>query len=225
MSEVWTDIRMKMPSKRDYSLVKTLFERLFDKEDLFHVEEYNDKYHYIQLEEVLDTQEIAIELAKAIDGKLRQLNIEDCSFEMYGNTTLENCGEENSFLIERKNNRLTIREMETYTSSDAASYADYEDFCEREFEDGECTISKEMFDSADRIYDMGNGDIRVEEPDYGEPRPIDDYAKPGTIEKIDNNEITSYFEENNIPYDDDTIANLSVEDMYAILAGTYGKDD
>lgn len=37
-------------------------------------------------------------------------------------------------------------------------------------------------------------------------------------------EIKEYLCKNNLPYDDDTIANLSVEDVYSIMAGTYGKE-
>lgn len=34
----------------------------------------------------------------------------------------------------------------------------------------------------------------------------------------------NYLKENGLPYDDNAIASLSVEDAYAIMAGTYGKD-
>ena len=48
-----------------------------------------------------------------------------------------------------------------------------------------------------------------------------DYAGGANV----NEEIREYLRENGLPCDDDAIAALSVEDAYAVLAGTYGKDN
>ena len=39
-----------------------------------------------------------------------------------------------------------------------------------------------------------------------------------------NDTIIEYLKENNLPYDDKTIEELSVDDVYDILGGTYGKN-
>ena len=115
---------------------------------------------------------------------------------------------------------------------------DYEEFLD--MLDADCSISEEKYEeiaeqfSDDDYDDFGeflenNGYAECQEYVYDPVKKEyigsnNRYMKSNTAYSA-NEEIREYLNSIDRPSDDDTIAALSVEDVYAILAGTYGKDE
>lgn len=236
MGAVWTNVELRMPTETDYKVVEVFIKKFFDDEAHWPVKDYDKDNLSITIKEVLADEDDVIGFAKVLskllceyaasqdDAELRE-TIEMVSYAIYGETLFENCGEQIDYIIEKKNKQITVSETEHYTYF-GCGFDDYEEFCDnveyicpdvREIigEDEVDSYIEDFFVTFTNVYFH-------EKPEYGTPYPIEDYKKFGKVYST-NDEIIAYLKENNLPYDDATIANLSIDDVYAILAGTYGK--
>lgn len=236
MGAVWTNVELRMPTETDYKVVEVFIKKFFDDEAHWPVKDYDKDNLSITIKEVLADEDDVIGFAKVLskllceyaasqdDAEFRE-TIEMVSYAMYGETIFANCGEQIDYIIEKKNKQITVSETEHYTFFGCSFFDDYEEFCE--IVESICPDVQEIIDEdeydSDCEYSVTYTNVYVDEtPEYGTPYPIEDYKKFGKIYST-NDEIIAYLKENNLPYDDETIANLSIDDVYAILAGTYGK--
>lgn len=205
--EIWTDIEFKMPTDTDYKIMKLMAENYYDDDDHWPVEEYNSEERTITIETVLATQDDAVEfatdlleeiisrLANKASGDVRDA-ILGLSYEMHAHTD-EGGYTEVDYIIERNGDKLTMKES---------------DFSHEDF-------SEDDEDQSDAYEEWSLS------PNYG---PEIDLKKKRTksneVENV-NDMIVEYLKANNMPCDNEAISKLSVEDVYAIMAGTFGKED
>ena len=205
--EIWTDIEFTMPTDVDYNIMELIAKNFFDDDDHWPVEEYNPEARSIKFESVLATQEEAIEfatdlleqinerLSKKASESLRQ-TFENFTYTMQGHT--DNGGyTESVYVIERQGDKLTMKES---------------------------CFSHEDFDGDDEVYDSAF-EAWSDNPEYGEEINLKgNRIKTGEVFSA-NEMIIEYLKANNLPHDEATIQKLSVDDVYAIMAGTYGKSE
>lgn len=235
MSEVYTNVTIKMPTELDYVTVEFFVKNQFDDEDHWPVESYDKNNLSITIEEVIATKDDVVGFAKVLNEQICKVasdqkagikeKMEKISYSMYGTTTYPDCDEQVDYIIEKKDKETTVKETEHYTFFGSGHFSDYAEFCDNVGEicpNARKLIDEDKFDT-DCEYAVTFSKVYVDEtPEYGTPYPIEDYDEDGKIYSA-NDEIIAYLKENNLPYDDETIANLSVDDVYAIMEGTYGK--
>jgi hypothetical protein len=145
---------------------------------------------------------------------------------MQGKTIYPNSGEEIDYIIEYKSGRISIRDTGNYTFFTGRFFNSYEEFLE--YAKRICTatrelVTEEQFD-IDYEYAINRDKIYIlDTPEYGEEYSLEDCKEPGKIYSV-KDDIIDFLEANDIDYDDDMIDNLTMEDIYAMLDGTYGEE-
>lgn len=194
MGMVVSNITIKMPTKADYNFIKIIFENSnLDDEEHWPVEKYDEKGMCIKVKEVLEIKDTVLGFAKLLDKLLARFAkqarekgekdlesaIENISFAMYATTEYANSGEQEDYIIERKDKKLTIRETETYWYFGLFGFEQYEDFC---FQVEEICpnvwelLPEEEF-SNDWGYAITYDGVYDERPEYGEECLFDEYIK------------------------------------------------
>ncbi|MBS7181896.1 MAG: hypothetical protein ACLSHN_10180 [Eubacterium sp.] len=233
MGDVRTNFSMCMSTKTDYELVEIIVKSIFDVEPWVI---YDKENLWIAVEDdflLADVDDIVI-LAKRVRDQLLEVAGEDdkrreicekVSYDIEGLTTYYNCGEMVEFNIEKKDKKITVRRTDNFREVELDDFEDYEEFCEKIGDYVREYVSEDSFNKnrrnfctyTDRAVYIGDT------PDYGEPYDIEEHKKTGEVYSF-NDTIIEYLKENNLPYDDKTIGELSVDDVYDILGGTYGKN-
>jgi len=204
--EFLTDIEFTMPTDNDYNIMELIAQKFYDDDDHWPVEEYDPSARTIKIESVLATYDEAVDFAADLLEKIInhladkasgevRSTIEGLTYTMHIHTD-EGGYTECDCIIERNGCMLTMKESRF-------SHEDFDDDDERE-----------------EAYEEW-----IDDPDYG---AIIDLKKPRikSNEAFDANDmIIEYLKANNLPHDEAAIAKLSMEDVYAIMAGTFGKDE
>lgn len=236
MGEVWSRCKMQMTGELDYQIVQLIVSQYYDDDEHWPVEEYAEEAQSIHFEEVLATQDDVVGFARVLTDAIEKVaaSFDDAetaqvikltSFAIHGTTEFYNSGECIDYIIKRSDGKITIQETSNYMFLGAGSCEDYEAFCE--MAEGMCSdaadqLSEEEFDP-DEDYYVTYREVLTDRPEFKKPYPIERYHEAGKVYSA-NEMIIAYFEENGIPYDETTLASLTVEDVYAIMAGTYGKE-
>ena len=233
MGEVSTNIIMCMSTKTDYELVEIIVKSIFDAEPWVI---YDKENLWIAVEDdflLADVDDIVI-LAKRVRVHLlevagevdrRREICEKVSYDIEGITLYYNCGEMVKFNIEKKDKKIIVRQTDNFREVDWSQFEDYEEFCEELGDYVREYVSEDFFNNHRYGYcTCTDTDVYVyDTPDYGKPYDIEEHKETGKVYSL-NDIIIEYLKENNLPYDDKTIEELSVDDVYDILGGTYGKN-
>ncbi len=231
--EVWSKIKFVMPTEKDYKLMSSLAERIFIDEEAYPwvAEQYNAEEKTIEIEQVIAIEDDVVEMVTLIHKWIAKLPPSDhkeilmgLTFKVEGTTEYYSSGEQTDYIIERNNGEITIQETGYYGMY---HFDNYDGFCETVEEHGihpQEAVSKEDFDPIFEYTISYNGVYVNDTPPYGPKYPIiSKYKRAGEVQEIGDENFIAYFEENGIPYDNETIENLSVDDLYAILARAYRK--
>lgn len=204
--ETWTDIEFTMPTDNDYNVMELIAKKFYDDEGHWPVEAYDSESRTIKIESVLATQDEAVEfatemleqiinrLAESASGETHKM-IVGLSYIMHGHTD-DGGYIENDYIIERKGNKLTMKES-------SFSHEDYEDDNER----------------------LAAYEDWIDSPNYGLELDLKNNCTEPCADEDPNDMIVEYLKSNNFPYDAAAIERLSAEDVYAIMDGTYGKSN
>ena len=211
--EVCSKVEIRMPTRKDYSVVEIIIKKLFDDPDNWPVEKYDKDNLCIEIEETLATEYDVIEFAKNLNEQIiiiamtrkndsERESLEQISYAMYGTTDYTNTGELNDYIIEKKDKKLTCRETGTYFFGGFGSVDSYEDLCDFASVAG---VDAEEFISEDEFVPGGPYVVTYhsvqfgDSPEYGEPYLIADNQEVGKHYPL-NDEIIAYFEKNIIPF-------------------------
>lgn len=200
--EIWTDLEFTMPTEKDYIVMEKFAKAFFDDKDHWPVEEYVPSERTIKIESVLATQDDAIEFATELLENIISKMAKGASGNMRG-----------------------IIEGLSYTMhghTDEGGYTECDYIIER---NGNTLTMKESSFSHEVDFDDEGEDVYSYEewcdnPDYG---PVIDLKKKHEVVSL-NDVIVEYLKSNNLPHDKDSVDKLSVEDVYDIMAGTFGKN-
>ena len=233
MGEVRTDFSISMSTKTDYELVEIIIKNLFDAEPCQEVV-YDKENLWITVDDWLADMDDVVELAKVVRNQLLEVAGEDdrrreicekVSYDIEGITLYYNCGEMVKFNIEKKDKKIIVRQTDNFREVDWSQFEDYEEFCEELGDYVREYVSEDFFNNHRYGYcTCTDTDVYVyDTPDYGKPYDIEEHKETGKVYSL-NDTIIEYLKENNLPYDDKTIEELSVDDVYDIIGGTYGKN-
>ena len=233
MGEVSTNFIMCMSTKTDYELVEIIVKSIFDAEPWQEVG-YNKESLSIVVEDWLASVDDVIELAKVVRDQLLEVAGEDdkrreicekVSYDIDGITEYFNCGEMAKFNIEKKDKKIIVRRTEGFHEVWLDDFEDYEEFCEKIGDYVREYVSEDSFNKNRRnTCTYTDRAVYIDDtPDYGKQYVIEEHKETGKVYSF-NDTIIEYLKENNLPYDDKTIGELSVDDVYDILGGTYGKN-
>ncbi|MBQ3112461.1 MAG: hypothetical protein IJC70_06260 [Firmicutes bacterium] len=201
--EFLTDIEFTMPTDNDYNIMELIAQKFYDDDDHWPVEEYNAAERTITIESAWATQEdvvgFATELLETVISHLAGKASGDVRTAIEG----------------------LAYTMHAHTS--AGGYTEQDFIIER---NGDKLTMKESF-FAHEEYD--NDEERadayeewLDDPNYG---PVIDLKNIPDDDDDINEIIIAYLKANGLPHDAAAIAKLSMEDVYAIMAGTFGKDE
>ena len=235
MAEIWSKFTLVMPTERDYG-VMAVIAKMYDRPENWPVLNYAEEEKRIEFDEVLAYEDDVIEFASVLNEHLQTMKMPTPDyrekmnavvFAIEGTTMYHNSGEQVDYIIERNIDGITIQETENYRFYGSYSFDNYEDFCERvedDWLDPKALLKEEDFDP-ECEYAVAYSKIYIDRhPEYGQKKTIDRFKREKEPHSV-NEEIIEYFKANGLPYDDKTIEKLSVEDVYAIMAGEYGKEN
>ena len=210
--EIWTDVEFTMPTNLDYMIMEKILMSSYDNSGHCPVEKCDPEARTITFATACVTQDAAVEVAtdmlekllnrmkEGASGKILDA-IVGLSYTMHGHTK-EGGYTEIDFIIERNGDKLTMKE----------SFFSHESFFFNK------AFSEEIDKEREEAYAKW-----LDNPTYG--GVIDLKKKRMRANEVVNaNEmIIEYLKANNLPHDEAAIDRLSVDDVYAIMAGTYGK--
>ncbi len=220
-----TQFSFKMKDHTNYVITK-VFANAHNKWDSWPVELFNEDDFTITIEPVDADKDEVIEFVKLLEMECQNLAKAQPELAAYiakWNYVLEGSTEDNfgdcvAYRIERSPTKISIQETDPFSFRGSMYYGSYEDFV-AEFgelcEEGEFDTDYELAVTSNRVF-------FDEFPPYGEKKSLDESQKSGSFE-LTNDDIIAYLEKNKIPYDENTLNNLSINDIYAIMGGTYGK--
>lgn len=219
--ESYTAFNIKAKDKIGYVYLKAVIKNVFDNDDQWPVSEYNEDEFTFEFEEAYGTgvdevMELAITLVDFLGKQLKRIdpNLTVPAFIIDGIANYG--GEEEAYLIEYGDGNLTIAETPNYVHYGSGYFSDYDDFC------NECgdILDEDEFDSDFEINVYKNQAYVYEYPPYQEKINAKNYRMHNVITSADE-DIVAYFEENNIPYDEDKLNNLTIYDVMKIMNGEY----
>ena len=117
--EVWTDLKIKMPTEKDYKVIKNIIKSISDDMTYGLCERYDDSDLSIRIEEIFEFEEYVIVFAEILIDRLcncaasqedveQKKAIEAVSFVIQGHTSYSSGGESYEFIIEKKDNIITV---------------------------------------------------------------------------------------------------------------------
>lgn len=146
-----------------------MMKSLLDHKDRFPVKKYDSKKRTIDLEEISETEEIAVKFARTLDEQFNKLAarqeneakknfIQNLEFQIKGTTEFYSAGETKDFIIERSGKKLTVLETPLYSFYDRDEFENYEEFCDliRAKYWIDAIPSEEEFEKAYVFYATGN---------------------------------------------------------------------
>ncbi len=217
--EVTTTLTFTMPTDVDYTIMEFIAKHYYDSEEHWPVEQYDAEKRMICIEEVWATKDDAVEFAKLLESIISEVAgdpsdeahdpIANCSYTMHGHTDHGGYAEY-EYIINRSGDKLTMKE--SCFSHEDFNYDDCED-------DDDCD---EIDEKRMEAYEAW-----LDDPDYELEVDLNNgrYIKDHEVITVDDDMIIEYLKANHLPYDQATIDSLSFEDIYAIMDGTFGKDD
>lgn len=119
--EVWTSLKIKMPTERDYIVIKDIINNYSNNMRYGLGEVYDGSDLSISIDEIFEFEEYVIVFAEFLLDQIckcaaRQKNVEEkkaieaVSFVIQGYTSYSSGGESYEFIIEKKDNIITVNE-------------------------------------------------------------------------------------------------------------------
>ena len=193
--------------------------------DSWPVEEFDQDGLRITMEPVDAQQEEVLDFVRLLESEGQQLAAsrpELCEFiaqwrYVLEGSTLDEDDLSVGYRVERTPEGVTIQETAPFSFRGSMYYDSYEEFAE-EFG---ALCEEEEFDPDCELY-VTEAEVFFDEmPPYGEKRSLEEEAEEDL--SLSQEDIIAYFEKNHIPYTQQTLDSLTAADVYAILAGTFGK--
>ncbi|MCR5592239.1 MAG: hypothetical protein K6F79_00640 [Saccharofermentans sp.] len=181
MATSYANMNLKMPTEYDYKVMKIIVEQNMDDEDLYPVEEYDEKYRWITFEESTgDTKDNVIEIAQILDKAIESLvadsngEIKEVEFTLECTIRYSNDAFEDSYLVERSEEKLTIKKS-SYVFISSIAHESYSDLMEQVEElleaDPRKLLKEEDYNENDDYY-FSEKSVSAYGPNYGRAKNI-----------------------------------------------------